>query len=207
MITIGWSDVSSKDNPQQGSERLEFITFAEGSTIIRVVDKEPHSRWTHWMNSIKRTINCPGKGCPICNLIAEAKANKETPKYSSTKKHIMHVINRSSGKLELLDQGKTFMEQLLAFHQEVGDVRTYDIKVIRKGTTQNDTTYTLIPLPQKPLSEDDEKLLENKIDLIEWTKPPTFEQILDLLNGKDPKEVFSNKVDTQEDDEQIDFTK
>ena len=166
MIIIGWDDISNSGSST--SEKVEFTKFAEGNTVIRVVESEPFSRWSHWMKNAKRAISCPGKGCPICNIIQSAKANKEPAIYNSTKRHTLHIINRNSNKLEILEQGKMFFQQLLDFNNEIGSVTEYDIKVIRKGTGINDTNYTLIPMPAKPLSEEDIKLKEGIIDLKEF---------------------------------------
>ena len=47
----------------------------------------------------------------------------------------MHVLNLTTGKVEILEQGKTFFTQLRALHEEIGDIRNYNIKV----KTQNNS--------------------------------------------------------------------
>lgn len=190
---MSWDEINNN-----ASEKTNFTTFGEGSTIIRVVQDEPFSRWSHWMPRAKRSITCPGKGCPICNLIKSAKANKETPQYSSSKRHSINVINRNTERLEIMEQGKGFFQSLLDLNKEVGKVSDYDIKVIRKGLDMNNTTYTLIPLPAKPLSPEDEAMKSGIIDLKEYMKAPTNEQIIQLINGADPKEVFKQNESEEE---------
>ena len=52
----GW-DFNSNNN----DKKIEFTKFPEGVTKIRLVDPEPHMRWTHWLPKEKRSVNCPGK--------------------------------------------------------------------------------------------------------------------------------------------------
>jgi hypothetical protein len=185
---FAWDDVDGivKD-------KTDFTKFVNGATQIRIIDSEPFSRWSHWLQTAKRSITCPGQGCPVCELIKVAKDNKETPKYASSQKHSMNILNRNTGKLEVMEQGKQFFEQLRTLHKEVEDIRNYDIKVMKSGEGTN-TTYTLIPLAPAPLSDADVALAQKKMDLKEYFKVPTNKQIIDLINGVDPKEVFKSEA-------------
>lgn len=219
---MGWTDVSSSS--QETKDRLEYLTFPEGTTIIRIVDDEPHSRWAHWLQSIKRHITCPGtnKNCPVCEVIAQAKANKEKPKYTSRKLHTIHVINRNTGQLMLLEQGKTFFETLLAIKEDIEKdehgkptgktINDFDLKVIRKGTERDNTTYTILPGKEYKLSAEDQALLENKMDLDKYLAPLDNDKIMQILQGKSLAEIFASETtDTKpasdEEDEDVDFTK
>lgn len=198
-----WSEISN-DESQSSAKKVSFISFPEGLTNIRILDKEPHTRWQHWLPQAKRSVTCLGKGCPICNLVKQAKANGEESPYRTGKKHSLNVINRTTGKVEVLEQGKTFFEELLELHTDVGDVTTYDIKVKRKGKTKNDTKYKLTEDVHTELTPDELKMIEkDKIDLAEYFKAPTNEQVLQLINGIDPKEVFGSNT-TNANDEDVD---
>lgn len=187
---MGWNDVNTNESSK---EARDFVKFVEGTnTVIRIVDAEPFSRWTHWMPQYKRSITCLGRGCPICNLVQQAKANDETPKYSQSKRHAIRVLNRNTGNVEILDQGRKFFNQLLSFHTEIGDTRNYDIKVIRVGSDKS-TDYTLIPLPAKELTEEENNLInENAIDFAEYFKAPSMEQALQMVEGVALEEIFVN---------------
>ena len=102
---MSWNDINNNESSND-KKKVEFITFPEGITNIRIVDKEPFTRWQHWIPQAKRSITCPGKDCPVCNLIKQAKASGEQATYSTGKKHSVNVINRTNGQLEVLERSK-----------------------------------------------------------------------------------------------------
>lgn len=207
---MGWDEVRrDKDsNNDQQFEKMEFVQFPEGATQVRIVDKEPFSRWKHWIPQNNRSYICPGKGCPVCNIIKNAKANGEVPKYSSQKRYHIHVIDRKDGKLKILENSKTFFGQLLTVRdtmiEDLGDLTNYDIKIIRTGKGKQ-TQWSIIPMGQTPLSDKEKEMIENdKVDFEEYFKPPTPEQLVRLLQGESPEEVFKKEEDEEE--VEVDFT-
>ena len=83
---MSWDDV----NRTAGSTKdINYTKFSEGNTVIRIIDDEPYSFWSHWMMKHNKGVTCLGKDCPICSVIAQQKANKETPTYSSTQRHVI----------------------------------------------------------------------------------------------------------------------
>lgn len=191
---MSWNQVGTET-----AKKAEFLSFPTGITNIRILDPEPFTRWTHWVPSARRSVTCPGRGCPICQAINIAKANKEEPKFTRSKKHSMNVINRTTGNVEIMEQGNGFFEELFELHKDEGDVRGYDIKVKRTGNGTN-TKYRLTALEAEELTADEIKLAEeNKVELEEYFSIPTIEQVTRLMNGEDPKEVFSSNGDSDED--------
>lgn len=178
----GW-DLDSGSNG--GGQEVDFTKFPVGVTKIRVVDVAPHQRWTHWMPQFRRSVNCPGRGCPIDEIRRQEKANGVPYSYNMTKRFALQIINRETGKLEIMEQGKTFMEDLRDLMNDLREdgksLSDVDIKVRRRGTDANDTTYRLDIDEEYPLSDNDKKLAENKLDLNEYFKPHTPEQIMKLL--------------------------
>lgn len=180
---MSWDDV----NRTSGSTKKNTYTkFGEGNTVIRIIDNEPYSFWSHWMQKHNNGVSCLGKDCPICSVIAQQKANKEVPTYSSTQRHAVRIWNYTTNQMEVMIQGKTFFQQLLTLHKEVGDITTYDIKVVRKGSDTN-TTYTLLPQKESVFAHKDE--LED-IDFAESLKAPERDKLLLLMEGKTWEEVF-----------------
>ena len=175
---MSWNDVT-RDNTN--AEKVPYTKFENGSTIIRILDNEPFSFWSHWLQKQQTSVTCLGKDCPICNVIRAQKANKETPQYSSTQRHCVRIWNYKEERLEVMIQGRTFFSQLLDLHKEVGDITTYDIKVIRKGEGTN-TTYTLLPQPAKEFEIPNQEEFDN-INLSELMAPPTMENMLMLMEG------------------------
>jgi|GEM_PF-1627946 len=190
-------------NSGDSGQKLEFTKFIPGGTVkLRVVGEEPYSRWTHWQPAHSRSINCPGRGCPICEIRTHQKANKEPYTQSVSRRFSILVLNRDTNKLEILEQGKTFFEDLrdimIELKEKDKSLLDVDIKVRRRGASKDDTVYRIDVGDEYPLSESDKKLIENMVDLNEFYKPHTPEQILRILNGETWESVM--KKEEVEDD-------
>ena len=192
MNTItGWDALQDDNNGAKNS----FTKFNAGEiTQIRCIVTEPTVRWSHFIPSAKRSVTCIGKGCPICDARELAKAEGVDAKFTTSKKFAIVIYNYKTEQVEILEQGKAFFEQLYSFHTEIGNIGTYDIKVKRIGEKTN-TTYTLIPCAP---SEFDKEIGELP-DLNKQFAPPTKEQMLALMGGASPNDVFSvNKKDDED---------
>lgn len=184
---MGWNDVEG--TPREATEKTPYTSFKEGNTVIRVIDNEPYSFWSHWMQKQQTSVTCLGKDCPICDVIAEQKANKQTPTYGNGKRHAIRIWNRETNQMEVLIQGTKFFSQLLTLHKEVDDITKYDIKVRRTGSG-TDTTYML--LPQQPADFDHAADL-TEVDMAELFAPKPKEIILQLMEGKSWDEIYKDQ--------------
>ena len=173
---MSWADIENTEK----KEKIPYTKFVEGQTMIRVLDEEPYSFWQHWLPAQNTAITCPGKDCPICNQIAQAKANKIQPKYNNSRRHALRIWNYTTNQMEIMIQGKGFMSQLLMLNREVGDLRDYDVKVIRKGTGK-DTTYMIMPTAPVDFNMEDKNIEE--VNMEETFKAPEREEILMLMQG------------------------
>ena len=189
---MSWTDVKGNE-----SNKVGFLSLPEGITKIRILDQSPYSRWVHWIPSAKTSVSCIGMGCPICEIIKEQKEAKMQPTYSSNKRHAMNVLNRTTGEVEILEQGKTFFEDLLEIMEEKGDLTKFDIKVKRKGTGL-DTKYRLDPEEPEELSGEDLKKLDNMVNLEEYFIKITKEQMIEVINGKSLGDVLSSNKKEEE---------
>lgn len=181
---MGWNDIETTTSAVE-SEKTPYTKFNAGNNLIRILDEEPFSFWSHWLNKQQTSVTCMGKGCPICNIVAQMKANKETPIYGNSKRHAIRIWNYETNQMEVMIQGKNFFSQLLVFHKEVGDLTGYDIKVVKKGDGK-DTTYTLLPTAPKDFAHMD-KVTE--VDIPNLLRPPTQEEMLMLIEGKTWSEI------------------
>jgi len=179
---MGWNDI----NENASKEKTPYTKFTVGNNMFRILGDEPYSYWSHWLQKQQTSVACAGRDCPICNLIKAAKEAGETPAYNSTKRHAILVWNYTTNQAEIMIQGKTFFNQLLDLHQEVGDIRSYDIKVIRKGKG-TDTTYTILPQPAKEFDREGKNIPE--VNFAELFAPPTHEEMLQLIEGKTRAEI------------------
>jgi hypothetical protein len=207
MSTFSW-DVDSNTGGTGGGDKANFAKFPEGITKIRVIDEAPYQRWTHFMKKFKRSINCPGKGCPICEIRRAEKQNKMPYSHAMAKRFALNIINRETNRVEIMEQGKTFIQDLVDL---MGDLREdggktlldADIKVRRRGLGQDDTTYRLDIDSVSALSDIDKDLIDKKrIKLDEYFKPHTPEQILRLLNGEAWEDVMASNQEKPSDDEE-----
>lgn len=187
---MGWDFESNSGS----DNKVEFTKFEEGVTVIRLAEDNPNVRWVHWMNAHRRSATCPGKGCPICDIRNAQKNNNEPITYPVSRRFAIQVLNRNTGKLEIMEQGITFFEDLKEVRsiiQEKGkDIFDVDISVRRRGTGKDNTTYRLDPGEEYKFTEEDIKLLEGIMDLDAFFVAPTIEQITKVVQGEDWNETM-----------------
>lgn len=198
----GWDEVL-KDGNSGGGNRTEFTKLQNGITELRFLDAEPFVRWAHWLAVAKRNISCIGMDCPVCDAMKSARQAGTKAPYNSNRKFAMHVYNVTTGKVEILEQGKTFFTQLHALHEEMGDIRGYNIKVKTQNAGSTDVVFTLMPCAPSELADDIKELCKDLKPFEEIFKKPTKEQVIELMSGKSPEEVFSNK--SSENDEEVEI--
>jgi hypothetical protein len=66
------------------------------------------------------------------------------------------VYNYQAKRIQILEIAqKTIREAMEGYinNPDWGSPKNYDITISRKGTTQNDTKYTVVPSPHKPLDQ------------------------------------------------------
>ncbi|MDD4000180.1 MAG: hypothetical protein PHX62_04715 [Bacilli bacterium] len=183
-----------------GNTKTEFTKFSSGTTTrIRLLDPAPFMRWTHWIPKHQRAINCPGKGCPICEIRKQQKANKEPYTYPVARRFSMNIINRELNRVEILEQGVTFfndlkdlLEDLIEDGKSDKSINDFDLKVRRRGSSKDDTSYRIDFDSEYPLTKEEQELADNTVLLHEFFKPHTIEQITRIINGEDWNEVMSN---------------
>ncbi|RJE47704.1 hypothetical protein A7K50_03385 [Dehalobacter sp. MCB1] len=190
------------------STKAEFTKFPQGVTNIRIVDSEPFIRWTHWMPQHKRSINCPGKGCPICEIRKQQKANQEPYTQNMARRIAINVLNRETGKVEIMEQGVGFFEDIRDLMDDLSDdgktLIDCDIKVKRRGTGKDDTSYRLDLGSDTPLTDVEKKLIEEgRVNLNDFFKPHTNEQIMRILNGEEWNEVMKSNQEEKDNDEEV----
>lgn len=192
------------------SGKVEFTRFPVGDTRIRVLDSAPHVRWTHWMNQFGRSINCPGiNECPVDDISRKQRANKEKTTYNSVKKFSLNVYNYETQKVEIMEQGINFMEDLKVLMQDLQDdgaeLSEAIIRVRRTGTGMNDTRYRL------DINERiDEPIPDGVVKLEEYFKAHTKEQITELLsvqasNPDEYKKEWDRIVNPEEEEVEEEF--
>jgi hypothetical protein len=198
-------NMSSWDFNENGSssQKAEFTKFPVGVTRIRVIDVEPYVRWTHWLNANKRSVNCPGKGCPICEIRKNQKASKEPYSISMSRRFAINIFNFETGKVEIMEQGIGFFEDLREMKDQAEkaghSLSEAIIRVKRKGTDKDDTSYRL-DIDEYTIDSVNQ-YKDKVINLAEYFKPHDADKILRVLNGEKWEDVF--KADTSENDDDV----
>jgi len=178
-MSNAWDIVAKKES----NTKVNYTKIPEGVTIIRILDEAPIVRYTHWMPNAKRTITCIGKAkCPVCNIIAQAKANNQTSPYSSRQMFSLNIYNYNTKQVEVLEQGRSFFEELLIIKEDNGDVTGYDLKIRRRGMDKN-TSYRL-DIINAENSINIEDYANEKVKLDELFKEMTQDEITALILGK-----------------------
>ena len=194
----GWDEVLR--DPQMNTGKTEFTKLQNGVTELRFLDDEPFVRWAHWIAQAKRNVSCIGADCPVCEAIKASRQAGMKPSYSSNRKFAMHVLNLNTGNVEILEQGKTFFTQLHALHEEIGNIKGYNIKVKTQNAGSTDVTYTLLPCATSELSPEQVEQTKELKPFDEVFKKPTREQVVQLMSGKSPEEVFANKSNDKDEE-------
>ena len=194
----GWDEVLR--DPQMNTGKTEFTKLQNGVTELRFLDDEPFVRWAHWIAQAKRNVSCIGADCPVCEAIKASRQAGMKPSYSSNRKFAMHVLNLNTGNVEILEQGKTFFTQLHALHEEIGNIKGYNIKVKTQNAGSTDVTYTLLPCAPSELSPEQIEQTKELKPFDEVFKKPTREQVVQLMSGKSPEEVFANKSNDKDEE-------
>lgn len=184
-----WDNIGNELVTGGRKERASFVKLVDGNNILRILT-EPYTRYTHWIPSANLSIDCPGKGCPVCKINDELKVQGLDKAYSNQKKFLMYVHNRVSGKIELWDIGKTVMSSVF---NEMNDRRdegksfnptSFDLK-IRKASTG-----TTIKSVDNTADDSIIAQLDNMTDIKEVSIKLDNDKVTELLNGKTLKEIF-----------------
>lgn len=149
------------DNYEVPNPSTGFLKFEEGQTKFRVLSS-PLLGWESWTDAAggKRTVKRYSYG-------------EEHP---PTAKHFwaMVVWNYGEKRIQILNITQaTIQRQLkaLASNSDWGSPLEYDITVSRIGKTMNDTKYTLIPSPAKPIDpEIAKKFVSAKVNMEKYLK-------------------------------------
>lgn len=210
-MSNGW-DFSTSSNNNTTYIKTEYTKFPVGITRIRIVDDAPHMRWAHWWKQASRYVTCPGKNCPICEIRRRQKAESEPITINMTRRYSINIINKETGKLEVLEQGIGFFEEIKEMKDALAakglNLIDSDIAVKRRGTGQEDTSYRHDLGEATPLTKNEEKLLEKRYNFEEFYKPHEPALIQRLLNGEKWEDLFyknnnENTGDSSEEDEEI----
>jgi hypothetical protein len=204
---------------QPQEDKLDFLATPEGEIEIRVLDEAPffYQEWwavkgndgkgssipykgkddlldkanKEFMAKVFKEADAKGlkNGSPERKKFIKAEGYDKQPFGKLKNKYLIHVLDRATGEVKLLDKGKGLFEKLKGFamHKYHGDLRTYDVTIVRKGNGWMDTEYDAMACPEKtPLTEAELALYnEKKVDLhkLKGGEGLTPEQCLFIAEG------------------------
>lgn len=210
---------------QSQENKLDFLKLPQGDTKIRVLDMVPFSYKEWWSPKGNEGKGCSipyfGKDdlleaqnqAFMKKIFDEADANKlkdqarkkflreqgyaKQPWGKVKEKHVIHVLDRATGEVKLLDKGNGVFKELkkFAMNPEYGDLRNYDVTITVKGSGL-ETEYSIAPARSNtPLTTQELALYEEKkVDLkkLKTFENMTPEKALQIAKGASYKEVLGN---------------
>lgn len=230
-----WGAIDNEENNNNGGgqERPDFLKIDIGSTKVRILDMIPFSYKEWWaprgnggqgcsipymgdkdlleaenrafMKKVFAEADKKGlKGKARKNFLRDH-GYKKQPWGKPKEKHIIHVLDRATGEVKLLDKGNAIFKKLkkLALNPEYGDLRQYDITITMSGDKNDFTTieYEVTPARNNtPITEEEQELYEEKrIDLEKFKTPNmTPEQALAIAKGATFKDILGDGSDSAE---------
>ncbi|MDY3521346.1 hypothetical protein PG614_02530 [Riemerella anatipestifer] len=165
-------------NYQLPDKTKQFMKIEPGDNVIRVLSA-PLMGWVYFDKESKphrRPYNAESKtlGDFTDEELKEGNVKRDENGNIEGSRHfwIMLVWDRKTNTPKILEITQvTIIRSLLNYlnSEDWGDLREFDVNIIRKGTGRFDTEFEVMPKPHKPLSEDvasvvktleDERLLD-----------------------------------------------
>lgn len=201
---MSWNTILQSQN-NEGKEKQEVVytSIPEGTIKIRIMEQEPYSRYTHWIPQANGgkgiSVDCIGKECPICEAINKARIakSKERP-FNKTATHAINILNRTTGKHELLDKGNKIFGVLAQLNAQMGDLTKIDINITKTGRKLGDINYMVLPdFSNTPLTSQEQNTLKEELFNIRDRGLLTREQILKLMSGASLADVLVTEEMTE----------
>lgn len=131
-----------------GLDGKAFVKLKDKEFVTGVFRGDVKEYRQHWLGS--SGAPCTGDGnCPHCKG-----GNKSAFRFR------LNLITKEDGKYlaKVFEQGWLFYQQLSALNKDF-PLEKNVVKVTRHGSSKNDTTYTVIPVPNGALTADLEKVI------------------------------------------------
>ena len=137
---------------EKSEDSKDFIRLKSDETIVGLFRGDIYDFRQHWTNG--KSEVCIGEGCQYC-------AEKKKPAF----RFRINLILNEGGKYipKIFEQGWTVYDALRELHKEY-DLEHTLVKITRKGTSMNDTSYTIIPAKAQ-LTAEQKKAVE-KVELL-----------------------------------------
>lgn len=137
-----------KDNVESGADSKHFLKLKNHKdSAVGVFCGDPFEFKQHWMGN--RSQVCVGNGCDLC-----AKGNRPSFRF-----RVNFVIKENNIPVsKIWEQGSTVYGQLRVLNEQYPLEKNF-MKITRNGTTKDDTSYSILPIPNGAVNAEQKKML------------------------------------------------
>lgn len=134
----------------KSEDTRNFVKLKDKESIVGVFRGKFYEYRTHWADG--RSTICPGKEqCDLCKA-----GNKSKFRF-----RVNFVVKEGDGYgARVLDQTWTVYETLRALQEDYHPLEKYIVKITRHGSGLQDTSYTVIPVPNALIDHEKEKKID-----------------------------------------------
>jgi hypothetical protein len=170
----------------------ESPAYDERRGVFEVIDEHASPK------DFKRTAACTAESEGRCWACEQTSVPEIGKKWKAKLRLYANVLVRDPdggpSKVKILKRGfsdKDIGNDLLNIIEEFGALGDKDLKIKREGSGMNDTSWSVLPLPAKPLNEEDEKL--ELIPLDKFIKKVTYDDQAAYFSGESDEEGGKSK--------------
>ncbi|PEM30167.1 phosphoesterase [Bacillus wiedmannii] len=232
--TVGNETQGNNNGGRSPEDKLDFLAVSVGDTKIRILDEVPYAYQEWWavkgnggdgtsipykgkedlldkanrefMQGIFKKADEKGLKDKARKKFLKDEGYEKQPYGKLKSKYIIHVLDRTTGEVKLLDKGQGIFGELkkYAMNNEYGDLRNYDVTITmtKKGETWRDIEYSVTPARSNtPLTDEEKALYEaKKVDLAELKggEHITPEQAYEVAKGATWKDVLGAHENPEE---------
>jgi hypothetical protein len=213
---MAWLEDEESEGSAAQDRYLKLSNPEQGKTSevrIRILDEKPAKVFRHWIGldpSKQRPYNCPSRqaGCVAC---AERYALKErgedaSKTYRMDKRFLVNALVFTDNGVEtkIFSFGQKLGEKLDFLHTRHGDLRNFDITIIKRktGPLNFNVEYDAIFEKERKLTDAEKSAAETRFPLDAEIKPSPLEDIknaVSLAKGEaTPQSPQSNQASAEQ---------
>jgi len=169
-----WSDTPEEQEAfnRPSGEEIKRLKLLPGDYRLALIGN-PFFYKRHWLDKQKRSVNCPGEGCPLCSSGTLPDG-----------RYVVNVYYYKDAVIEIYEFGRGIKNELANIIRLWGNtVEPFDVVLTRVGTKKEDTKYSTVAIPKAEKLPKDLK----PYDLSKIYKPTPIDVIIKILEGKEEK--------------------
>ena len=169
-----WGDTPEEQEAfnRPSSEEIKRLKVLPGDYQLAFIGN-PFFYKRHWLDKQKRSVNCPGEGCPLCGSGTLPDG-----------RYVANVYYHKEKAIYIYEFGRGIKNEIANILRLWGNnIDTFDVVLTRVGTKKDDTKYSTVAVPRL------EKLPKElkPYELSKIYKPTPIDAIIKILEGKEEK--------------------